>query len=237
MPESGTAQAHTPRTAHPAHADTKAPPPVSPFSAVTAIVADVDVFTEFIEDAVAQYRLGLASVAAGGSRLHRPNSFGLLGGTLDGDALTVRRVAFAANVRAVDDVPLEEFRDNIVPRFGKQYDDGERGFWCDSRQLLKVVREFEAADLEMLGSVHMHPDWHRVGPPHERRELLSENPSRMDEYLFRSAGWPLNIICYLESRGSGVTHTFAAWQPPSADGDRAARTPIRFFARGHEDAA
>ncbi|MFI6686541.1 hypothetical protein [Streptomyces sp. NPDC050485] len=231
MPETGTAHADT------AHTDTREQPAGGPFEAVEAVVADADVFTEFIEDAVDQYRRGLASVAAGGSRLHRPNSFGLLGGTLEDDALVVRRIAFAANVRAVDDVPLEEFRQNIVPRFGKQYDDGERGFWCDSRQLLQVVRKFEAEGLEMLGSVHMHPDWHRVGPPHERRELLSENPSRMDEYLFRNAGWPLNVICYLESRGTGVTHTFAAWRPPVDEAVKATKMPIRFFARGHEGSA
>ncbi|MFD7337889.1 hypothetical protein ACFV98_18070 [Streptomyces violascens] len=232
MPETGTARADT------AHTDPREQPTGDPFEAVEAMVADADVFTEFIEDAVDQYRRGLASVAAGGSRLHRPNSFGLLGGTLEDDALVVRRLAFAANVRAVDDVPLEEFRQNIVPRFGKQYDDGERGFWCDSRQLLQVVRKFEAEGLEMLGSVHMHPDWHRVGPPHERREHLSENPSRMDEYLFRNAGWPLNVICYLESRGTGgVTHTFAAWSPPADEAVKARKLPIRFFARGHEGSA
>lgn len=232
MPEPGTAHARTASTQE------HRTPAANPFDDVETMVADADVFTEFVEDAIAQYRLGLASVAAGGSRLHRPNSFGLLGGTLEDDALVVRRIAFAANVRAVDQVPLEEFERNIVPRFGKQYDDGERGFWCDSRQLLKVVREFEADGLEMLGSVHMHPDWHRVGPPHERgTESLSENPSRMDEYLFRNAGWPLNVICYLESRGSGVTHTFAAWRPPRTEGGPTEKLAIRFFARGHEGAA
>jgi hypothetical protein len=205
------------------------------FDDVEVVVADAEVFAPFVEDAIAQYRLGLDSVVAGGSRLHRPNSFGLLGGTVEGDAMVLRRIAFADNVRAVDSVPQEEFKQNIVPQFGKQYDDGERGFWCDSRQLLKVVREFEDDGLEMLGSVHMHPDWHRVGPKHERgTENLSENPSRMDEYLFRNAGWPLNIICYLESRGKGVTHTYGAWRPPVADGAKAAKMPIRFFARGHE---
>ncbi|WP_438289715.1 hypothetical protein [Streptomyces sp. HUAS TT7] len=232
MPEAGTAHARTAPTQE------HRTPAENPFDSVETMVADADVFTEFVEDAVAQYRLGLASVAAGGSRLHRPNSFGLLGGTLEDDALVVRRVAFAANVRAVDQVPLEEFERNIVPRFGKQYDDGERGFWCDSRQLLKVVREFEDDGLDMLGSVHMHPDWHRVGPPHERgTENLSENPSRMDEYLFRNAGWPLNVICYLESRGGGVTHTFAAWRPPRTEEAPTAKLAIRFFARGHEGTA
>ncbi|MFE7114205.1 hypothetical protein ACFU99_02125 [Streptomyces sp. NPDC057654] len=233
MPETGTAHVQTaPAAGLPPQTD-------DPFSRAEAMVADVDVFAEFVADAIAEYRMGLDSVAAGGSRLHRPNSFGLLGGTLEDDALVVRRVAFADNVRAVDEAPLEEFRQNIVPRFGKQYDDGERGFWADSRQVLRVSREFDAAGLELLGSVHMHPDWHRVGPPHERgTEHLSENPSRMDEYLFRNAGWPLNVICYLESRGrGGVTHTYAAWRSPAADGAKAVQMPIRFFARGYEGTA
>ncbi|MEV7868416.1 hypothetical protein AB0P17_20475 [Streptomyces sp. NPDC088124] len=200
------------------------------------VVIDTETFAPFVEDAIEQYSLGLASVKAAGPRLHRPNSFGLLGGTFEGDAMIVRQVAFATNVRAVESVPLEEFKENIVPQFGKQYDDGERGFWCDSRELLKIVREFENAGLEMLGSVHMHPDWHRIGPAHERgTENLSENPSRMDEYLFRNAGWPLNIICYLESRGGGITHTYAAWRPPAPDdpSGRVRKVTVRHFAHGH----
>lgn len=202
---------------------------------IEVVVACAEVFAPFVESAIAQYRLGIDSVAAGGSRLHRPNSFALLGGTVECDAMVVRKLAFASNVRAVDAVPIEEFKQNIVPRFGKQYDDGERGFWCDSLHLLKIVRDFEADGLEMLGSVHMHPDWHRVGPMHERgTEKLSENPSRMDEYLFRNAGWPLNIVCYLESRGEGITHTYAAWRPPVSDGAKSTKMAIRFFVQDHD---
>lgn len=237
MPESGTTHPSAGGRSAPVEAEA-GPGAADPFGGVEAMVAEADVFAEFIEDALDQYRRGLASVTAGGTHPHLPNSFGLLGGALEGDALVVRRIAFADNVRAVDDTPVAEFRQNIVPRFGKQYDNSERGFWCDSRQLLKVTREFEAEGLEMLGSVHMHPDWHRTGPPEQRgTQRLSENPSRMDEYLFRNAGWPLNVICYLESRGCGVTHTFAAWRPPVAEGAKATKTPIRFFVRGHEGAA
>lgn len=209
---------------------------VGVFDNIHVVVADAGIFAPFVEDATAQYRLGLDSVAAVGSPLHRPNSFGLLGGTLEGDAMVVRKVAFASNVRAVDSVPMEEFKQNIVPKFGKQYDDGERGFWCDSRELLKVVREFESDGLDMLGSIHMHPDWHRVGPMHERKEGLSEKPSRMDEYLFRNSGWPLNMICYLESRAGGITHTYAAWSPPASESEQAGEMTIRFFVHGHNGA-
>ncbi|MEV7086869.1 hypothetical protein AB0O07_13365 [Streptomyces sp. NPDC093085] len=213
--------------------------PAGLFAHLSVAVIDTDTFAAFVDDATEQYRLGLESVKAEGPRLHRPNSFGLLGGVFEDDAMIVKQVAFATNVRAVESVPLEEFKENIVPQFGKQYDDGERGFWCDSRELLKVVRQFEDAGLEMLGSVHMHPDWHRIGPAHERgNDSLSENPSRMDEYLFRNAGWPLNIICYLESRGGGITHTYAAWSPPATD-DPAARVrkiTVRNFVAGHTGA-
>ncbi|MCT2589153.1 hypothetical protein LHJ74_04240 [Streptomyces sp. N2-109] len=219
---------------------TAAPTTTGGFDDIEVVVADAETFAPFVEDAIAEYRLGLESVTAVDSPLHRPNSFGLLGGVLEDDALVVKQIAFATNVRAVEAVPLEEFRENIVPQFGKQYDDGERGFWCDSRELLKIVREFENAGLEMLGSVHMHPDWHRIGPAHERgTDSLSERPSRMDEYLFRNAGWPLNIICYLESRGDGITHTYAAWRPPGSEDPsaRAREMTIRFFAQGHNGAA
>ena len=202
------------------------------FDDAEVVLVDLDIFGPFLEHATEQYRKGRESVTAVGLPLHRPNSFGLLGGVLEGDAMLVRQFAFATNVRAVDPVPLAEFKDNIVPQFGKQYDDGERGFWCDSRDVLKVMREFEDAGLELIGSVHMHPDWHRIGPAHERgTQKLSEKPSRMDEYLFRNAGWPLNIICYLESREDGITHTYAAWRPPRYDdvSGTAEQLTIRFF--------
>lgn len=210
-----------------------APPDAdSLYGSIDTVLADSDLFSAFLDDAHAQYRKGRDSVHTGGGRLHRPNSFGLLGGTFEDDAVVVKRCAFASNVRAVDPVPLEEFERNIVPQFGKQYDDGERGFWCSSQDLLKVVREFEDAGLEMLGSIHMHPDWHRIGPPHERgTQKLSEQPSRMDEYLFRNAGWPLNIICYLESRADGIAHTYGAFRPPN-DPDRTTGVTtmtMRFF--------
>lgn len=202
------------------------------FDDAEVVLVDLDIFDPFLDHATAQYRKGRESVTAVDLPLHRPNSFGLLGGILEDDAMLVKQFAFASNVRAVDPVPLAEFRDNIVPQFGKQYDDGERGFWCDSRDVLKVMREFEDAGLELIGSVHMHPDWHRIGPAHERgTQNLSEKPSRMDEYLFRNAGWPLNIICYLESRAGGIAHTYGAYRAPgSADPpDVVVALKMRFF--------
>jgi hypothetical protein len=194
------------------------------------VLADSDFFDDYLEDAHRQYRMGYDSVGTGS--LHRPNSFGLLGGTIDGDAMVLKQFAFARNVRAVDPVPLQEFEETIVPQFGPQYDDGQRGFWCDSRDLLRVARDFEAEGLELLGSIHLHPDWHRIGPAHERgTQKLSEQPSRMDEYLFRSAGWPLNIICYLESRAGGIAHTYGAYRAPEPGEplDAVVALKMRFF--------
>ena len=193
------------------------------------VLAESNFFDEYLEDAHKEYCLGRDSVGLG--TLHRPNSFGLLGGVvIDGDAMELRRLAFASNVRAVDPVPLEEFKETIVPRFGPQYDDGRRGFWCDAQDLLRVAREFDKEGLELLGSVHMHPDWHRIGPQHERgSQRLSERPSQMDEYLFRSAGWPLNIICYLESRCGGIAHTYGAYRAPGSKTSPLAELNMRFF--------
>jgi hypothetical protein len=202
------------------------------FHDVDVVLVDDEIFEEFLDHSLDEYCQGRASVHSPDGTLHRPNSFGLLGGIMEGDALLVKQFAFATNVRAVDPVPLQEFKDNIVPQFGKQYDDGERGFWCDSRDVLKVMRQFDEAGLELIGSIHMHPDWHRIGPAHERGiQGLSENPSRMDEYLFRNAGWPLNIICYLETRDEGITHTYAAWRPPRFDdvSGNAQKMTMRFF--------
>jgi hypothetical protein len=193
------------------------------------VVADSNFFDDYLEDAHKEYCMGRDSVGTG--TLHRPNSFGLLGGVIiDGDAMELRRLAFADNVRAVDPVPLEEFRETIVPRFGPQYDDGRRGFWCDAQDLLRVAREFDNEGLELLGSIHMHPDWHRIGPQHERGvQHLSERPSRMDDYLFRSAGWPLNIICYLESRSGGIAHTYGAYRAPGDEPSPLVELSMRFF--------
>jgi hypothetical protein len=202
------------------------------FDDAEVVLVDTAIFGSFLEHAKAQYRKGRESARTPEIPLHRPNSFGLLGGVLEGDAMVVKAFAFAGNVRAVDQAPLDEFKDNIVPQFGKQYDDAERGFWCDSKDVLRIMRQFEGAGLDMIGSIHLHPDWHRIGPAHERgTQKLSERPSRMDEYLFRNAGWPLNIICYLETRDDGITHTYAAWRPARTEdvSGSAEEMTIRFF--------
>lgn len=45
---------------------------------------------------------------------------------------------------------------------------------------------------------------------------ISQRPTAMDEYKLREAGWPLNLICYLERRAGVLCHTIAAWSADSA---------------------
>ncbi|WP_338897023.1 hypothetical protein WBG99_16400 [Streptomyces sp. TG1A-60] len=158
-------------------------------------------------------------VAAGAYRLITPEAplpcFALLLGSADGTTYHVRRVAFGRNARTSDPAALGEFREAIVPTFGPAYENEHRGWWMDSRDLLRASREAEALGMDLLGSIHMHPDWHRLGPPSERGQTLSERPTPMDRHLFSRAGWPLNIICYLERRDGEFYHALGAWAPPA----------------------
>lgn len=199
-------------------------------AAPSAVLMDPAVVSEFLKEAVENYLECRRTVAAVDTPLFSARTWGLLFGRIDGDAMRVESIRFAANVRETSEVALAEFDEVIVPCFGVVYANKARGFWCDPAELLRLTREAEAEGMELLGSVHSHPDWHRIGPPHERWQRVSEQPTEMDEYVFRNTGWPVNMICYLESRGSEVVHTFAAWSPPSFDdpASRAAALPIRF---------
>jgi len=140
--------------------------------------------------------------------------FALLVGTADEAVIHAQRVVFASNARKHDPSARREFAESIVPKYGPAYENETRGWWVDSHDLLRASREAEAAGLELLGSIHMHPDWHRIGPPLERATALSERPTAMDQYVFTSTAWPLNIICYLEQQGGELYHALAAWAPP-----------------------
>ncbi|HEX6682696.1 MAG TPA: hypothetical protein VF062_07875 [Candidatus Limnocylindrales bacterium] len=170
--------------------------------------------TDFLDETIHQYR---TSLMTHNTEQHVPRSWGLLLGEFcdDGEAMRVREVSFGTNVRETDETVLAEFDEVIIPCFGKPYANGGRGFWCSNLDVLRITREAEAKGLEVLGSIHSHPDWHRIGPEHERELRISQVPTPMDEYLFRNTGWPLNIICYLESRDNEIFHTLGAWSPPS----------------------
>lgn len=182
--------------------------------------------SEFLENSLAEYLESLATARAENTPQHLPRAWGLLLGRFEGDAMRVVRVRFARNARETEAHVLQEFNESIVPCFGACYANKGRAFWCDSAELLRITREAEAQGLEMLGSVHMHPDWHQIGPEHERKQRLNQQPTPMDEYLFRNTGWPLNLICYLESRGDEIVHTFGAWAPPPFEKPELGATPL-----------
>jgi hypothetical protein len=192
-----------------------------PVTAHNAHISDVvlapDVLSPFFDDAQAQYRLSLASARSGARRPHFPRSFALLVGWSDGSVHHVTRLEFCKNIRHDGGHARREFEEVIVPRFGRMYENRSRGYWCDARTLLRVHRDAEKEGLVILGSIHLHPDWHRIGPEEERWMRMSERPTPTDEYLFRNTGWPVNVICYVEGDGGRLAYTLAAWAPPDRD--------------------
>ncbi|GAU70891.1 hypothetical protein SSP35_23_00810 [Streptomyces sp. NBRC 110611] len=145
-----------------------------------------------------------------------PSAFALLIGTLRNGQALIHTTEFARNVRSADTVATDEFRTTIVPRFGAAYANMHRGFWCDSRDLLRIHKRAAGLGMDVLGSIHLHPDWHRIGPPHERGLRVSEAPTPMDTYMFGSTGWPVNMICYVECEDGVLSYTLGAWSPPLA---------------------
>jgi uncharacterized protein (TIGR02246 family) len=153
----------------------------------------------------------------------------LVGEIVEGEAL-IHSVEFGRNVRATAPTAMEEYRSMIVPCFGPAYKNENRGFWCDSTDLLRIHRKAEAQGLGILGSIHLHPDWHRMGPDGERGLTISEAPTPMDAYMFRNTAWPVNVICYLERPNQDVRYTFGVWSPFSeAGGTGCAPIPIQFL--------
>ncbi|WP_249416665.1 hypothetical protein [Streptomyces sp. TS71-3] len=143
--------------------------------------------------------------------------FALAIGTAQTDTVHIQRVAFARNARTYDPAACREFAESIVPTFGPAYENENRGWWIDSGDLLRLWREAEGEGLDIVGSIHMHPDWHRLGPPCERTMVLNERPTPMDRHVYRNTAWPINVICYLERRAGDFYHTLAAWAPPPLD--------------------
>lgn len=134
----------------------------------------------------------------------------LLGTAADGDWL-VHDVAFGRNVRTTDPSARQEFATTIVPRFGAAYENAVRAWWLDPADLLRITRDADRRGLDVLGSVHMHPDWHRLGPTQARTQTLDECPTEMDRYVFRSSGWPVNAVCYVERRHGAHGYALSAW--------------------------
>lgn len=153
----------------------------------------------------------------------------LLGELVEGEAL-IHGVEFGRNVRATEPAAAEEYRSTIVPLFGSAYNNQHRGFWCDSTDLLVIQRKADAQGLDILGSVHLHPDWHRIGPPAERGLRISEAPTPMDSYMIGCTSWPVNMICYVERPTQDVHYSLAAWGPPAESGSTGcAPIPIQYL--------
>jgi hypothetical protein len=126
----------------------------------------------------------------------------------------VRELALGANARTTDRAAIEEFETTIVPRFGSAYENTDRGYWLDPADLLRIGKDADRSGMDILGSIHMHPDWHRITREQaERACALSSRPTPMDEHVFAEAGWPVNIICYLERVNGLTSYNIEAWDP------------------------
>ncbi|HYO53218.1 hypothetical protein [Archangium sp.] len=185
------------------------------------VLLDMSMLADFLGDSVCEYESCTPELP--------PRCWAILLGRFVEDAMSVERVRFARNIRESDPEVLQEFQSIIIPLFGACYSNGRRGFWCEPKELLRITREAEAEGLEMLGSIHLHPDWHRIGPPHERGLRVSQEPTPMDRHLFRGSGWPLNMILYLERREGRLYHSLGAWAPPHESGDSCRPLAVRFI--------
>ncbi|WP_327706115.1 hypothetical protein OG530_35040 [Streptomyces decoyicus] len=174
---------------------------------------EIEPVRRFISDALQEYQKCLDSRDADGVPSHLPRASGLLFGQSDGAEITISDIEFVPNVRGSDESVMAEFEATIVPRFGDVYRNPRRGFWSDEKGVLRAIMQQSANGLELMGSIHSHPNWHEIGPPHERYQRLSENPTRMDEYLFRQSCWPVNVIWYVHESSAGIAHRVAGWRP------------------------
>ncbi len=173
----------------------------------------LDPSKEFLVAAEKEHQKCLDSRDEEGSPTHLPSTAGLLFGRVVGDEISIEHIEFVPNVRDTDNRVIAEFESSIAPQFGEVFKNPGRGFWCDDRGVLQAIKRHAASGRSLMGSIHSHPNWHEIGPRHERRHELSENPTQMDEYIFRESGWPVNVIWYVRASDTGMTHRVAAWRP------------------------
>jgi 3-hydroxyacyl-CoA dehydrogenase len=184
-------------------------PAVGTGSAGYPVVVEPGALDDFLAAALDEYETC--------TPMRPPRCFAVLVGTIGDASIRVRQVHFAESTRAEDPSANAEWSETIVPCFGSAYANDRRGFWCRPTDLLQISRQADAEGLDVLGSVHLHPDWHHIGPPNERGLRISADPTPMDRYLFGNTGWPVNLICYLERVDGVMRHTMAAWAPPPVD--------------------
>jgi hypothetical protein len=169
----------------------------------------------FLSTVDEEYQKCLDSRDAEGVPSHVPRLSGLLFGRADDTEISIDTIIYVPNVRGSDEKASAEFEE-IAIQFGDEYKNPQRGFWCDDNNVFQAIKQQSSMGLELLGSIHFHPNWHEIGPPQERRQRISENPTRTDEYLFRRASWPVNVICYSRQSEGVLIHRVAGWRPGSA---------------------
>ncbi|MEV7414018.1 hypothetical protein [Streptomyces sp. NPDC089919] len=174
----------------------------------------------FLSDAVQEYQKCLDSRDEEGVPHHLPRASGLLFGQSDGSEITISEIEFVPNVRDSDESVISEFEHAIAPRFGDVYRNPKRGFWSDDKGVLRAIMRQSEKGLDLMGSIHSHPNWHEIGPPRERFQKLSAHPTQMDDYLFRQSSWPVNVIWYVHQSEGEIAHQVAGWRPGPEECER-----------------
>jgi hypothetical protein len=189
-------------------------------SGTPVVELDQGVLNEYLQRAMAEYRDCTPESP--------PRCFGILVGELQDRVLHVRRVEFARSVRGADPVVADEWGNVIIPCFGDAYANERRGFWAEPTGIRAIHDRAVEDGLDILGSIHLHPDWHNIGPEGERSLRISEQPTPVDRYLFANTGWPLNMICYVERSRGRASYNIAAWMSPAhATAEDCVPMPIR----------
>ena len=104
-------------------------------------------------------------------------AYGLVGGSLEQDVLTVRRIApLKKNVRAL--APYKSHMDDILGRFAIPSETplDKRAWVADPGETRRILREFTRAGMDLVGTYHMH----RVG---WENDPLRDTPTELDTVL------------------------------------------------------
>ena len=193
-----------------------------------------EILDDYLERSLAEYREADAACRP-------PRSWAILTGRVERDVIRLCQVHYGTNVRTADDT--------ISRRFGGIYTDLRRAFWCDSRDILRVMKEVRDSDEEVLGSIHLHTDIFkklryseatRNTPPVDAEHgglegcgspknptSMSERPTPMDQEVYQSTSWPLNMIAYIGRADEALQCLLAAWRPDPAPGAACSPMPIR----------
>lgn len=178
----------------------------------TIVHFELEPVMSFALNATEEYQKCLDSRVVTGAPTHRPRASALLFGRFNRNEIIIGGIEFVPDIRGTDETVIAEFEDTIAPQFGDAYRNLSRGFWSDEKAVLRAIMRQDEYGRELVGSIHSHPDWQNIGPVHERRMRLSENPTQMDEYLFRQSCWPVNVIWYISGGDRRVTHRVAGWR-------------------------